>query len=123
MPLEVTLPDNSLSILDASIGNFKFTYSSTYTYLNHYWKKEAPDHTIHWRVFSDNSTTPPITELPEEFTVKYPSVSLNNLNYWISDFNKYEDGYTYSQYLHDMFEGGGSVSDRHEYYSDSFSQR
>ena len=115
MPLEVTLPDNSLSILNPSIGNFNFTYSSGYTYLYHYWKKEAADHTIHWIVFTDKSTTPPITELPEAFIVKYPAVSLSNLNYWISEFYKYEDGYTFSQFLHDIFEGG-SVPDRHEYY-------
>lgn len=122
MPLEVSLPDNSLSVLNTSIGNFNFTYSSAYTYLNHYWKEETSEHNIHWRVFTDKSDTPPITELPEAFTIKYPSISLNNLHYWISEFYKYEDGYTYSQYLNDVFEGG-IIPDGHEYYSDSFQQK
>ena len=122
MPLEVTLPDNSLSILNPSIGNFNFTYSSAYTLMGHYWKSDVPGNTIHWQVFTDKSVAPRITELPEAFTIKYPSVSLNSLNYWISYFNKYEDGYTYSQYLQDVF-NQGFVPDRHGYYSDSFSQR
>jgi hypothetical protein len=76
---------------------------------------------MHWRVFTDKPTTPFITELPEAFTIKYPSLSVSNLSYSSSDFHKYEDGYTYALFLLDKFEG--ITSGRREFFGDSFQQK
>lgn len=115
LPEEITFPDNTLVIKDSNIGNFGFDYSSTYTYRGHYWiEEDATDHMIHWRMYTDKPTTPPITELPEAFMAKYPSISLNDLTYFQSEFFKHEDGYTYAQFLNDMF--AGRTPEQREYF-------
>lgn len=118
LPEEVTFPNNTLTIENSSIENFNFSYSSSYTYAKHTWRHDAADYTINWQVYTDKPITPPITELPQAFTTKYPSLSVNNLTYFRSDFYRYEDGYTYAQFLIDVFEG--ITASQHEFFTDSF---
>lgn len=121
LPDEITFPEHSLSIENPSIGNFSFIYSSTYTYRSHYWREDAADYTIHWRVYTDKPTTPPITELPEAFTARYPSLSVTNLTYSQSEFFRHQDGYTYAQLLLDIF--AGIIPERREFFQETFQQR
>ena len=118
LPEDISFPDNTLNIKESAIGNFSFDYSSTYTYRSHYWREDATDHTVHWQVYTDEATTPPITELPEAFAAKYPSVSLNNLTYSESEFHKHENGYTYAQFLLDNF--ASVTPEQREYFGDLF---
>jgi hypothetical protein len=72
-------------------------------------------------VFTDKSTTPVITELPEAFTAMHPSISLNNLTYFESSFYKYEGGYTYAQFLADGF--AGITPEQREFFGDTYQQK
>ena len=121
LPEEITFPDNTLTIESESIGNFSFNYSSAFTYSNHYWRQDDTDQTVHWRIFTDKSTVPAITQLPQAFSAKYPSVSLSNLPYVESDFFRHQDGYTYLQWLDDSF--AGILDRRPEYFADYFQKR
>lgn len=121
LPEEVAFTSTSLGIGSSLISNFSFVYSSTYTYCDHFWREDATDHMIQWRVYTDKSTSPPITELPEAFSAQHPSISLTNLTYVQSEFFRHEDGYTYDLFLHDMF--AGITREHQEYFADYFQQK
>lgn len=111
LPEEVTLSNNTLTIVNPSPENLSFTFSSDYTYRMHEWNREVDGYFTSWFVYTDKSSNAPIKEIPAALVTKFPHLSLSNMKLSKSDFYKYEDGYTYAKFRDETF--AGTQTNRH----------
>ncbi len=120
LPESVTFPDNTFSTSDATLANLTFAFSgSSYTYRTHAWSLDTDK--AFWSIYApEGGATPRITELPEEFTVKYP-LTLTQFKAIDARFVKYISSYSYSDFLNDTFDGAGPT--QYEYQDNTYQVR
>lgn len=106
-PIGIKIPEKpNFNIIGETVYDFYFTSLSEYQFKASYWRVveetgdiapeyggKNPDATA-WTIYADRGTNPKIAEFPEELTIKFPNLNVENLEYQKTTLYLISDSYT-----------------------------
>ena len=101
----ITLPEYEMTISNAELGNFNFTYTGDSDFQLHTWYYNEGNNYVFWEVYSDDSSLPVFEAIPENILAQFPVLSFSKFQHETSQFYHCSDGYNYSDYFQDFQKG------------------
>lgn len=103
IPTSINLPTNSFQLIDATMSNFKYSFTDDYTYKEGYFQNETSANLgITWWLMAPHGTNMVAPAVPGEVLSEYPELS-TKLELSFINFFKEMDGYSYKQKIEDKY--------------------
>lgn len=103
IPTSINLPANSFQLIDATLSNFKYSFTHEYTYKEGYFQNETSANLgITWWLMAPQGTSMVAPGVPGEVLSEYPELS-TKLEISSINFFKEMDGYSYKQKMEDKY--------------------
>lgn len=109
---EFNIPDNNFTILNSTLGNFDYSFSGGFDYLNSQWTMIKENSYSNFIVHeSTNSSCRHLQSIPKEITDIYSFIQLSDLEYKTSNFTDNIEGYSYNQFISETFKNADKSQD------------
>lgn len=115
----ITIPEYDMTISNAELGDFDFTYTGESDFQLHTWSYNEGNNYVFWEVYSDDNSLPVFETIPENISAQFPALNFSKFQHETSQFYHCSDGYNYSDYFQD-FQMGNYPFTNPDYYELNF---
>jgi hypothetical protein len=103
IPQAIHLPDYKYSVNDDNLYTLSLDFSNDYSYKSAYFIKAVPESQVTWQLFTSETKNFKAPAIPAEIRKVYPALNVNDLTLQFAAYTHALDGYTYVDYLRDVF--------------------
>jgi hypothetical protein len=115
----ITIPEYDMTISNAELGDFDFTYTGDSDFQLHTWSYNEGNNYVFWEIYSDDNSLPVFETIPENISAQFPALNFSKFQHETSQFYHCSDGYNYSDYFQD-FQKGNYPFTNPDYYELNF---